>query len=492
MILPVAGRGIVATCVGGAAGIFAVPGVVALTGSTVAALLAGAALAALLGVLAWRGALVPLDDAAASRALTAVAAVATLIALVQLGRLAVFTVDAARVGFSSIPSSAWEVQHSCLTAYHVAGEAAGSGANVYETSLYNMPDDDPAKPRKARTLGPFRVDVYEYPPPFLLLPRALQKVTPDFSRLRMLWFTLHGAVVLLAFVLVARWLGPSAGTRALLLSPLVWMAVPTLSTLQKGNVQAMVIAGSVIAMALLARRRWAAGGALLAFATASKLYPGLLVVFLLARRQWRAVAWTAAMGLLFLAASVADLGLPAYGAFLEHLPGLMSGEAFPAFRNPAPTAINLSIPGLVFKLRLFGVPGMDFDVARIVGWVYTHLAVALTIIAALGRRRDRAAEPLLWLAVLIVATLRSPFLPQAYGSMPPLWLLTLLAATMPLRGRSLALVLGAWAALNVYWPTDWPLDPRVLALVNAVPQAATIGVAVAGLRRAHGRVEERT
>jgi hypothetical protein len=37
-------------------------------------------------------------------------------------------------------------------------------------------------------------------------------------------------------------------------------------------------------------------------------------------------------------------------------------------------------------------------------------------------------------------------------------------------------------ALNVYWPLDWPLDPRVLALITLVPQAVTVAVAALALR----------
>ena len=126
---------------------------------------------------------------------------------------------------------------SCVSAYYVAAKSAGEGANVYDDSLYTAPDDDPRAPRKARMLGPFRVDVFEYPPPFLSVPRALLVLAPDFVPFRSLWFGLSGAVVLVAMLVMARFMGPSAGTRALLYSPLIWASFNTVSTLQKGNVQ---------------------------------------------------------------------------------------------------------------------------------------------------------------------------------------------------------------------------------------------------------------
>jgi len=62
-------------------------------------------------------------------------------------------------------------------------------------------------------------------------------------------------------------------------------------------------------------------------------------------------------------------------------------------------------------------------------------------------------------------------------------LLTLLAARQPPTARTLLLTMAAWLALNVYWPLDWPLDPRVLALVTLVPQAVTVAVAALALRQ---------
>jgi len=463
------------------AGIFVFAAVMGLTNAWPIATLSAAIAAVLFARWMHRRRILALDGSA-SRALRIVSCLASLLALVLLARLAVFMISPSQVGCSFVPTSDWEVRHSCLSAYFVAAKAASAGSNIYADSLYSMPDDDPTKIRKARMLGPFRIDVYEYPPTFLLLPRALRLVTPEFTRFRTLCFGLGGGVLLIAFLVVARMLGPHAGTRALMLTPLVWVALPTLSVLQKGNVQAVVIAGSMLAMVLFERRRWAAGGALLAFMTASKLYPGLLIVYLLARRQWRAVAWTATLGVAFVALSIADTGWAPYRAFLGHLPGMVGGEAFPAFRNPGALAINFSVPGLVFKLKLFGVPGMGFAVAKIVGWIYTLVILAATILAA--RRVLREGEkPLVWIAILILATLRSPFLPQAYAAFPALWAVTLLAATYPPDRRILLAALLAWAALNLYWPMDWAGDHRLLAVANLIPQTLTIVVAVLALRR---------
>jgi hypothetical protein len=486
-----------AAAIGLASGIAAFVAASAFLPSRAAVLAVAALVAAVVAHLADRHPPVPVDAAGTTRALRVTGGVAAALALVQLARLAVFTVDPARIAASTIPGSDWEVRHSCLTAYAVAAHVAGTGANIYDDSLYSLPEEDPSAPRRARSLGPFKIDVYEYPPPFLLLPRALAWSSgegapsePEFDRLRMLWFALNIAVIGTALVVVARALPAPQSTRAILLAPLVVLALPTQSLLQKGNVQGMILAGSMMAMVLLDRGRTAAGGALLAFATASKLYPGLLGVFLLARRRWRDALVTAGFGAGFVAAAFLLFGRAPYDAFLEHLPRLMSGESFPAFRNPMAIAINHSIPGIVFKLGLFGFPA-SFEAAKTVGTLYMLLVVAAVVLVA--RRRPRPEDkPRVWLAILILATLRSPFLPQAYAVFPSLWLLTLVGARDTVGAKRLSLVLLVWAGLNIYWPTDWGMDPRRLSLITAVPQGLTMLLAVLALlpRRAPQRVEE--
>ena len=463
-------------------GVFSFCAGAGLAGTATAAWLAAALAAGLVTLWALRYPAPALAARGRSAGLAIAAAAAALAAFIQISSLAVFMVDASKTSYSSVPASEWEIQHSCLSAYFVAADAAPTAANIYEDSLYSLPNEVARGVRNPRKLGIFNVDVYEYPPPFLLLPRALLSLAPSFESLRTLWFALNGGVLLLAMWAVAQGMGAEAGRRALLLSSLVWVALPTVSALQKGNVQVLMIAISMLAMVLFERRRFAAGGALLAFAIAGKLFPGLLIVYLLARRQVRAVAWTAAFGLGYVLLTLLLLGWQPYAAFLHHLPGLIGGEAFPALRRDSAMAINLSIPGLVFKAKLFGAEGLSFTAVKIVGWTYTLVAVALTIVAGL-RVVPETRRPQVWMAILILATLRSPFLPQAYGTFPALWLLTLLAAASHPRGGVLALIVAAWAALNVYWPTDWTIDSRVLALANGLSQAVMVLLVVLALWR---------
>ncbi|MFL6576337.1 MAG: glycosyltransferase family 87 protein [Povalibacter sp.] len=433
------------------------------------------AFAAIVAVWCEKSASLKLQTDAVPRSYKWLALIASVLALVQVGRETIFMVDSTAVGYSNLPSSQFELRHSCLSSYFCAAKVADTQPNIYDESIYALPSN-PNEPRKPRVLDGFKIDQFEYPPPFLLMPRVLRLIAPEFLPHRALWFGLNLLVIGGAMLFAARSLGSSAGSRAIILLPLIFMALPTISMLQKGNIQGMVIALAMIAMLCFERGKNAVGGALLAYTVVSKLFPGLLLFYLLVRKQWNALAWTAAMGVVYLLLSVADVGTQPYFAFMKHLPGLVGGEAFPAFRNPAAMAINLSIPGLIFKLKLFDVPGMGFAAAKLVGWIYTVVAVAMTIVMA-RRVRTEQEKTVVFLAILTLATLRSPFLPTAYAAFPPLWLLTLAGAVMAPTIRTLMGIVLLCLLLNVYSALDL-LPPKSMALLSALPQAVLIGLPI--------------
>jgi hypothetical protein len=172
-------------------------------------------------------------------------------------------------------------------------------------------------------------------------------------------------------------------------------------------------------------------------------------------------------------------GWAPYNAFFDHLPKLLGGEAFPAFRNPGAIAKNYSVPGMAFKLRLFGVAGASFGAMKIVGWIYTLVVLAITFVVA-KRTLKREEEPLVWLTILILASLRSPFLP-AYAVIPVLWLLTLLGATVAPTVRILCGALLAWLLLSIAVPQQGP-DPRLSSMIILLPQIVIVILIVLALR----------
>ena len=171
-----------ALSIAAATAIFTFALVAGVTESRVIALMSAVVIGASVGLWQWSRPTVPIDVSGCSRAFLTVSLVAAVLALVFVSRLTVFMIDPGPHGYSTVPSSDFEVRHSCLTAYFVAADVVRRTPNVYDTALYAAPDDDPTKPRKPQMMGIFRVDQYEYPPPFLLAPRALSVVAPGFLR----------------------------------------------------------------------------------------------------------------------------------------------------------------------------------------------------------------------------------------------------------------------------------------------------------------------
>jgi alpha-1,2-mannosyltransferase len=410
----------------------------------------------------------------------------------QLLLVAAFIIDPNVARWDSGPWTPQRSSHSCVSSYWVACDRIDSVRDIYAEEIYSLPQVDPSAPRVGRPLGPLIVDQYEYPPPFLILPRLIATATGDFWGFRRVWFALNLAVVVAGVILVASRFDRVVATHALWLTPFVLLASSTIITLLIGNVQLAIVAMSMIAMLLFERQRHAIGGVLLAYAVVSKLYPGLLLLYLLLRRDWRAVTWIAMFATAFLIISIANFGVGPYVAFATHMPKLLSGEAFPAFRNPQAIAINESIPGLVFKLQLFGVPYMGFAASKAVGWIYTVVAIALTARLALlpvapGR------EPLAWLTILILATMRSPFLP-IYAPFPSMWLATLLAALTWGRSRVFTTAVIAWIVLAFTFGTG-AAPPRVNAIstfAHTVAAFVLVAIVFRIARTPQGRAANRS
>ena len=442
------------------AGIVAFTATAGLTSSFVASAGAAALCSVVVARLQWRPTLTA-TRGGVPPGIRRLFAIGAPILVGQLLFAAAFTINPSLTRWDASPWTPQRSSHSCASSYWVACEAVRTTPDIYAEEIYSFPQHDPAAERLARPIGPLLVDQYEYPPPFLALPRLMAAVTGDFWGFRRLWFALNLAVILAGLIMVAVRFDRALGTGARWLTPFVLVAPAMMITVVMGNVQLAIIAASLIAMILFERGRHAAGGLVLAYAIVSKLYPGLLILYLLLRREWRPVVWTAACALGFVAVTIVDFGIGPYVAFAAHFPKLLSGEAFPAFRNPAAIAINESIPGLVFKLQLFGVPYMDFAAARAVGWLYTIVAVALVARLAL-RPAAAGREPLVWLTILIVATMRSPFLPT-YGPFPSLWLATLLAALAWGRSPIFIPVVVAWCVLTFTFGTG-NAPPRLNAL----------------------------
>jgi hypothetical protein len=181
------------------------------------------------------------------------------------------------------------------------------------------------------------------------------------------------------------------------------------------------------------------GGVALGFCAVSKIFPGVLGIVLLMQRRWTAVGATILAGAVATAIAFGSVGPKPFTDFVNYqVPRIDSGEAFFWIEFPDMAPVNQSVYGLVTKLRALGVPGTTAAAANLASSIY---AVLLIVVAIVGSRRlhrlsesstdvslIRLRHAQLWLGLLSLASFRSPFVPDAYGLVGTLWLMTLIAA----------------------------------------------------------------
>lgn len=422
-----------------------------------AACVTGCAGLALLALLAWRdaalfvpSAALPVLGAALAGALRALArrlpqdidgvfgrrplraglwALLALVLLAQTVRFSAFMADARLSWGSVVPFVPQTVRHMCLAAYVEAADLARHG----RTGLY-----DPATYRSAPEgsggsgvigLAPYLEDAFLYPPPFLLLPRLALALSDDYRVLRTAQYALQAFAFVIVALVLAGWVGGRAGRLAGFLVPALLASTPLMFNLQYGQAQLAVVVLAVAALLLIERERVAWGGALLACATLAKVFPGVLLVLLLAGRRWRALAWTVAWSALFVGLTWLVFGAAPFVEYVQvgQAAKVAGGAAVRAFEDDFLTVVNnISAYSLVLKLRYGGVPGMTTPLAEGVSWAWSILPLGLAWWA--GRRRLSAVGAVtIWLALLNLAAMRSPNAPAVYTLAGTLWLLAWLA-----------------------------------------------------------------
>jgi hypothetical protein len=255
--------------------------------------------------------------------------------------------------------------------------------------------------------------------------------------------------------------------------------------LQWGQAHLLTFTLSMGALLAFRRDRAPLGGLLLGAATVFKLFPGLLLLYLLLRRRFRDVAWTLGACAALTLLTLAVFGTTPFVAFVDyHLPRISSGEAFSFFRREwFFISRNVGISGLVFKMGLLGVPGMTAAVASLVGWLYTIVLLFLVIRAAGQAERTPFEEALLWLSLLCLGSFRSPLAPGIYVAIGPVWLLLLLLARFH-RPRDIALGVLAFLILPGPPPLPKVADVIVVLVAQAIMLAIALWAAVRPIDRA--------
>ena len=335
-----------------------------------------------------------------NRILSVLWCVTALAAVAQTTRLAVFIDAPSRTEFSVLPADTFWRQHSCFSAYIQAADRDRHGdGNVYE-----LPDATYARYRGS--YAPLDVDEYLYPPTFLLLPHLTLTATGDFFTLRRGWFAIEIVMCVLGLALVARFIRGREGLRLALSGPGHLAGLPVLLTLQIGNFQLAAFALGMLALVAFESGHAALGGVTLAGLALGKVFPGILVLILIARRQWRPLVCTGIGSLIVLTIAISVVTPATFQAFFSYmLPRLSHGDRFFAGIDSADrlrlAAVNFSGFGFVMKLREFGISVPPW-VADGLTWAFTAcLTILVWLAAKQGPRRLRLMQ--VGLAALVLA-----------------------------------------------------------------------------------------
>jgi alpha-1,2-mannosyltransferase len=425
-----------------------------------------------------------LDDAAARRpSLAILTIVVAVLAVAQVARLAIFMHDAHRFQYSVLPWDTSARQHSCFSAYVIAADRERHGqGNIYERP------DDVEYDRYAAWTAPFEPDGYLYPPTFLPIPLLALHATDDFFALRRAWFAFELALLVIAILVVGRVVSgtdrPLRGLPALA----ICAAPPVLLTLQFGNFQLAAYLLAMLAVVAIERERPIIGGATLGVLALAKVFPGVLVLPLLARRRWRALSAMMGAAVVIVALTLFMVHGQTIRNFFDHMLPRLAGGRVPSLKQEDPTrrlqlvGVNFAMLGLVLKLHTLGVPHTGPMVGDAVGWLFT-LATVVLVVSAAARARGPMAVAQVSLAALVLAATRSPFLPSAYATIGALWLITLVAAEQGFRRAPGWAVL--FVALSYIVPDDYPgLPPAMLRVwIGLVQQLAMFALAFYVLAR---------
>lgn len=458
-----------------------------------------AALVAILLAVARRGISSTLVGAARSKpALFGLWFLLFLFAGYRMGGLSVFMLDVEQTSYAfqrtirtfDDPKLAkpFFLKHNCFTCYMVASHLASKRVdNIYDSKYYR--DAEEPTPIHETINDKLDIDRYQYPPPFLVLPRALQALGGDFFTWRSIWFAFN----LLAFTAtvgaLALWLRADGFSAAWFIWPAVLAAPCAIGALQIENAHVLIITLSVGGMLAFEMKRTWLGALLLGFTVVAKIFPGVLLVYLALRGKWRAVLWTVGAMTAYVLVAIGLFGLKPFESFIHYqIPRLASGEAFGfAWEYIHPIIVNSSAMGVAYKLDKLGLGVDPAGLAKVLVWMHTALLLIVLVVAGWKRRRvftdDSSQEQSnglrlnvvrVWLVLLILGQMRSPFLPWTYGNVAVLWLLALLIPNEGKQWIKMVLLGTVWCVYATTVPL--PFGPGGITLDLVYVLGATCGV----------------
>ena len=214
----------------------------------------------------------------------------------------------------------------------------------------------------------------------------------------------------------------------------------------------------------------ALAGALLAIAAACKIFPVLLFVFFLQRREWRALAAGAFTGLAAIAVSVAVFGWNVHRTWLsEILPWVMHGEGMQPYAAVA--SISSVLHCLFLSEPQWNPHPWHASPLSFALLMPTLQMLALAPAILLIRRDDKTQSRILleWSA-LLAASLTISTIPASYNFVLMAFPLCVLASVLVRRESFWWLSALVIAYLGIGFPLAVPLTASGLAILLFVPR----------------------
>lgn len=380
--------------------------------------------------------------------------------------------------------------HMCMGGYVYGAELNRRGhPNVYDTTLYPLGTPGvTARPKPGiasdattvANLAPHVLDNYQYPPPFLLLPRAALALSNDFLRMRTVWFAMQWLALVAVTLALAHWVGGRTGAIMCLLVPVLMVSGPTSLGLQRGQFHPAAWALAIGAMLAFEHRRNALGGAMLAFTVMSKIFPGVLGIYLILTRRWAAVAWTFAASAGWLVLSLLVLGWAPFERFGSYqLQRIASGDAFAWCFERLTCITNNQAPfGLPFKLSALGVLSDPAPVGAVIHALYPVVVAAIAIWAGLrsptsgSTAEERVVRARAWTSLAMLASLMPDLVPATYSPFGTFFTLMLLTGQVRTWAGAVLVALAWLAAFQL--PASPTSDGKVA--LSAVTALVLLGV----------------
>jgi glycosyl transferase family 87 len=354
--------------------------------------------------------------------------------------------------------------------YYAAATIMRQGQNPYHTSLVPV-----GVKLGLHTKANRQDQIIPETPIFLFLLKELGAL--PLTRAYWTWITINFAALLAFFYLL---LGPGTGIRpvdACVMIALALIYPPLIDLFLTAQSQVLVILGLALTVRWLAKGRDDLAGLMLAALTLLRAYPGLLGLYLLFTRRWRALAFMAAGGILGTLLTAPFMG---WNVILDFPRGMLTTGVDREFLR---LGWNTAPASLLWRLCLYlngwhlGPAGDRFG--RALGYGASLAFMAFTLKATRGAGPDRD-----WRLFALWVVTSIEVLPVSWLNYNTLLFVPFaLIASAGLRSRVSERAI--WAAMLSYFLSVFAfgglllLDPRLpIVFVVVVGECKTVAVMV--------------